>query len=466
MKKAFVLALTLVCFASLAFGSGSGQSGSVPTVVWYSPQPATAAQDLADNIKIMSDYTEQQIGVRFELRDLPTETKNILLNSGEAFDIMFTQGYDEARTGVYADITDKVQTVTPALWNYVPQMLWDGVRLDNRIYFVPTYKDVSATIFLFWDKKYVDKYNLNTGKQPYTLEDFDKDLRTVKAGEGPAFYPYMSAGANDLWPNLWDFEGVGASGIGVRMSDPARRVVSTLEQPDTLAKYKILRSWYKDGIVNPDAPQMTQIPRGRTVSFDIAWPSKAVITALSAGIEAYVPVELNTPYINTGQVRGSLQAFGANSRNLDAALKLIELVNTDHKLRDMLAFGIEGRNFRYVSPNVVERLTDNYTPMEWTQGTFFNLSTTTDQSPTTWDEVRSQNERGVASSLLGFSFDPSSFRNEIANINTVYSRYSIELIYGADEPETLIPRIMRELRTVGFDRVFAEAQRQIDEFFK
>jgi putative aldouronate transport system substrate-binding protein len=161
-----------------------------------------------------------------------------------------------------------------------------------------------------------------------------------------------------------------------------------------------------------------------------------------------------------------MQGFGAHSRNLDAALKLIELVNTDHKLRDMLAFGIEGRNFRYVSPNVVERLTTNYLPMEWTQGTFFNLSTTTAQTPDTYDQVQEQNERGIASVLFGFSFDPTPVRNEIATLNTIWNRYNPELLYGGEDVGVLAERIMRELRGAGFDRVMAEAQRQVDEYFK
>jgi putative aldouronate transport system substrate-binding protein len=380
---------------------------------------------------------------------------------------MFTQAQiaRQVPQGVFADITDLVPSVTPALWNYVPQMLWDGVKVKGRIYAVPSYKDVSATIFLFWDKKYVDKYKLNTSKRPYTLEDFDRDLRTVKAGEGPKFYP---GGFQNQWPNLWEYDGLsaGVTYMGIRMNDPSRKVVSSLEQPEELAKIKIQRAWYKDGIIHPDIAQAASAPRGAPVNFDIAWPSKAQVSALAQGIEAYVPVDLNTPYLTTEQVRGSLQAFGVNSKYKNEALKLIELVNTDHKLRDMLAFGIEGRNFRYLSPNVVERLTDNYFTYEWAQGTFFNLSTTSDQPPTTWDEVRAQNERAVASTAMGFAMDTTSVRNEIANVNAAAARYGAELLYGDIEPEVLIPRIMAELRSLGFDKIAAEAQRQLDEYFK
>ncbi|MDR0668443.1 MAG: ABC transporter substrate-binding protein [Treponema sp.] len=473
MKKTIVLVAVLLYLGSLAFGAGRTQQSTVPTLVWYDLGAVPGPADQAENVRIMSDYAEQKIGVRFEIRNVWWDGWDTLINSAEPFDIAWSESGMYARyvpVGVYADITDLLPSAAPALWNFIPQSLWDGMRMGGRIYAVPAYKDSSGTLFLFWDKKYVDKYNLNTGKRPYTLEDFDKDLRTVKAGEGPAFYPLMRARTSSyLWrDDEWTYDGLsaGVAWMAVRMNDPARRVISTLEQPETLAKYKILRAWYKDGIINPDAPQLTEVPRGRTVADDWAWPSKAETLAVMEGIEAYVPVELGNSFLNTSSIRGSLIAVGANSRYKNEALKFIELINTDHKFRDMLAYGIEGKHFRYVSPNVVERLTDTYMPYEWTQGTFFTLSTTVDQPPTTWDEVRAQNERAVPSVVNGFSMDVSGVRNEIANIKTVSERYSSELVYGDVEPEVLIPRIMAELRAVGFDKVVAEAQRQIDEYYK
>jgi putative aldouronate transport system substrate-binding protein len=299
------------------------------------------------------------------------------------------------------------------------------------------------------------------------MQDLDKALRTIKAGEGPNFYPYMAnkdtgtGWYNNEWDNL---TATNQYLIGVRMNDQTRRVQVPLEQPETLEEYRIARAWYKDGIFNPDAPQLAETPRGAPLLFDIAWPGKAVTHAIAQGIEAYVPIDLCTPFITTGQVRGSLNCIGVNSRYKNEALKLLQLVNTDHKFRDMLAYGIEGKHFQYVSSNVVRRLTDNYLPYEWCQGTFFNLSTTVDQAPDTWEEVKRQNERAVASQLLGFSFDTTSVQNEIANINTVAGRYSP--LYDSEEPETLLPKILAEVRAVGFDKVMAEAQRQIDAYFK
>jgi hypothetical protein len=37
-------------------------------------------------------------------------------------------------------------------------------------------------------------------------------------------------------------------------------------------------------------------------------------------------------------------------------------------------------------------------------------------------------------------------------------------MYGASDPVTTIPLITADLKAAGFDNVFTEAQRQVDEF--
>jgi putative aldouronate transport system substrate-binding protein len=476
MKKFFVLTLTLVCLTSLVFASGSRQSGgSVPTLVWYAMDPYNQ-DDLAENLRIMSDYTQEKIGIRFEMRKWDTiERMRMIINSAEPFDITWIGAlqYEElVSLGALADITDTLPSQVPALWNYVPQLLWNGAKVNGKIYAVPAYKDTSSTLFGFFDERYVRKYNLDTNfKLKDYIGDMDKAFRAMKAGEGPSFYPLLATkGGTEIRYFIgekYDDLGIGLSNfLGVRLDDQNRRVVAILEQPENIEVLRVVHRWYQDGIINPDAPQIEAVPRGAPFVFDQAWPSKAQTLATQHGIERYIPVQLTTPMINTHTIRGSMLAVGANSRYKNETLKLIELINTDHKFRDMLAYGIEGKHFNYVSPNVIHRITDTYFTYEWAQGTFFNMSTTDDQPPTTWDEVRKQNADAFASVLNGFSMDIAPVRNEIANVLAISQRYYPEISIGVTNPDTAIPQLMAALRDAGFDRIIAEAQRQIDAYYK
>lgn len=474
MKKALALILALLCAGSWAFGAARTQQSSVPTLVWYSlGHPDVEG---GEDVRLLSDYMQEKIGARLEIRPYDNDDRmRMIITSGESFDLAWSSEYvyqEFVNIGGYADITDLLPVQSPALWNFIPQMIWDGAKVKGRIYAAPIYKDTSATLFGFLDERYVQKYNIDTTVTLNNyMADLDRILRTIKTGEGSQFYPlYMAKGgimSNYTTANRYDDLSAGLSNfMGVRLNDPNRRVVSILEQPEVLAAYRIVHKWYQDGIINPDAPQAESTPKGRVFLFDQAWPSKAQTQAALEGVERYVPIQLTTPVISTSSIRGSMLNVGANSRYKNEALKFIELINTDHKFRDMLAYGIEGRHFRYVSPNVVERLTDTYMPYEWAQGTFFNLSTTSDQPATTWDEVRAQNEAADVSVLNGFSMDISGFRNELANISAISQRYMGDISNGSSDPDVMIPRLLAELRAAGFDRIIAEAQRQIDDFYK
>jgi putative aldouronate transport system substrate-binding protein len=472
MKKAIALTLALLCLGAWAFGSPRSQRSSVPTLAWYALSPQDP-EDLPENLRIMSDYTQEKIGARFEIRPWTVERMRLVVSSGEALDLMwigainFQEFYSQ---GAFADITDLLPSQAPALYNYIPQFLWNGASENGRIYAVPAYKDTSSTLFGFLDARYARKYNINT---EFTIGDYIKEMdaafRTIKAGEGSQFYPMNFAKGGIelryLTGEKYDDLGAGLNNfMGVRADDPSRRVISLLEQPSSLEALRIVHGWYRDGIANPDAPQIEEVPRGIPFVFDQAWPSKAQTLAVQNGIEEYVPIQLTRPLLTTHSIRGSMLAVGANSRYKNEALKFLELINTDHKFRDMLAYGIEGKHFSYVSPNVIHRLTDTYFTYEWAQGTFFNLSVPDNQPANTWDQVRGQNETALSSVLNGFSMDVSNVRNEIANILAVSQQYYADLSIGVTDPDVVIPQLMAAIRAAGFDRVVAEAQRQIDAF--
>jgi putative aldouronate transport system substrate-binding protein len=335
---------------------------------------------------------------------------------------------------------------------------------------VPAYKDSSGTLFAFIDEKYVRKYDIDPAKN--SLADLERAFYTMKAGEGPDFFPLVIdvSPASPFPLNLVEYDNLGIGVgfgdiIGVRVDDANRRVVSVFEEPEMRKRFRMFRRWYEDGIISPVNPGTAQIMRGMPLVYDLAWPSKAQVLEAQREVERYIAIQLNTPVITTGMIRGSLLCLSANSKRQADALRLIELVNTDHKFRDMLAYGIEGKHFEYVSYNVVRRLTDAYPAYEWAQGTFFNLSTADNQPPDTWDEVRKQNEAAIPSVLLGFAMDISGLRDEFERCLPIYNRYAEEIKIGAVDPDTAIPRFMAELRAAGFDRIIAEAQRQIDEAY-
>jgi len=448
-------------------------SGEVPTLIWWTVG-GTPADDFDEEVAQISDYCEEKIGVRLDVKiagwgDYDTKM-NTIVNAGEYFDIMFTNNTNYSKfvnLGAFENISDMVQTVAPELYSFIPEKLWSGVQIHGNVYAVPTYKDSSLTQFYYLDDQYVQKYNLDLSSLK-DLQTLDPIVRTIKEGEGKSLYPLM-LNQGTLWNGFFnDYDGLasGIQAIGVRIDDPERKVVCTLEQEDIIEDLELLHSWYVDGIINPDANVVTEDSKGNVFGNAQGWPSAVVQWETLQGVEKYDAVKVFGPLYTTETIQGSMNAISVNSNYKEEALKVLQLINTDQKFRDLCAYGVEGNHFEYLEDGSVKRLRDDWTWPAYTQGTFFIMSNQEGSDPNQWDEVKQQNEEAAASTCLGFALDVTNIQNEVSNVNTTWDKYKYDMLTGASDPATAVPKCIEDLKAAGLDTIIAEAQKQIDEFYK
>ncbi|WP_152392778.1 ABC transporter substrate-binding protein [Paenibacillus guangzhouensis] len=446
----------------------------VPTLVWWTIG-GQVPNNFSKAIDAMNAYTAEKIGVKIDIKVASWgewDTKiNTIVNTGEPFDIMFTNSgkySKQVAMGAFADLTDIVQSETPELYKFIPQKVWEGTKIGGKYYSVPTYKDSSLTQYWVYDDKYVQKYNIDINSIK-TLQDLDKPLHAIKAGEGKSFYPLpmtQSEGLNGFF-NDYDDLTLGFAPIGVKADDASRTVVSVLEQPDVMANLKLLHQWYQDGIINPDAPTKTENQKGRPFFAAQAFPGAEVSWQINDAVQKYDMVQHYGPIYTTSTIQGSLNAISANSKYKKEALKYLELVNTDPKLRNMLAFGELGVDYSNVDgEKVIERTSDTWPLAAYTQGTFFNMAVTKGAPVDQWDQVKKLNDAATSSTILGFALDIGNLQTEVANCQAVWDKYKYELITGASDPEKMIPKITAELKSAGMDTIMKTAQEQINNYFK
>ena len=152
----------------------------------------------------INPYLEEKIGVNVEMEIVPwgdwDNRRNVITNSGEYFDILFTDQNrygSEVSTGVLLDITDMLEENAPELYKMIPEDYWNAVEIDGKVYGVPTYKDSSLSEFFVWDQDIADKYEIDVEK----VTDFESlytALKTIKEGEGGSPYFMSKNGANFL----------------------------------------------------------------------------------------------------------------------------------------------------------------------------------------------------------------------------------------------------------------------------
>ena len=171
MKRRNIVSLAIACVlgASLLVSCGGKdkEADGVVTLKWIQ-----VGNGMPKNYKSwleqINPYLEEKIGVNVDMEIVPwgdwDNRKGVITNSGEYFDILFTNGNTyatEATTGVFLDITDMVKEVSPELYSFIPQDYWKAVQVQGRCYGVPTYKDSSITHYFVWDVDMANKYGID-----------------------------------------------------------------------------------------------------------------------------------------------------------------------------------------------------------------------------------------------------------------------------------------------------------------
>lgn len=443
----------------------SGNSGEVVDLKWI--MVGNGMPSNYDAWKTNLDaYLEEKIGVHLDVEvvkwDDWNNRRNVIVNTNEPFDILFTDAgsyANDVKIGAFADITTLLDS-TPQLKSFIPEDYWDAVSVKGGIYAVPTYKDSSATQYFIWDKELIDKYKIDY-ENMHDLQSLTEALTKIKEGEGSEPFILTSDGLGAVL-GVYDDLGAGLPGIGVSYKDSSKKAVSIYEQADIMADLKTLHEWYLAGIINADANTLGEAPKYRMCYVAQGWPLAAKTTwGPNMGKEVVVS-QWGDTHLSFGTVGGSLNCISSSSKNPEKALQLLELVNTDSVVRDALYFGLEGDNFEYTSDGRVHKINTDWSMAGYTQGTFFNVSLTDDVEENQWDEVKALNEAAVPSPVLGISIDTSEFEDELANCTEICNRYKKDLLTGVADPEVEVPKMMKEMRDAGFDTILEKVQAQID----
>ena len=464
--------------------SSTSSTDEVTTISWYGIG-GTVSGNFDQAVEKINEYTREKIGVEVDWVisgwDTYQETFQRMVNGGDNFDIMFANGGYYSRfvqQGAFMDITDKVQSVTPDLYKFVPEALWDGVTVNDKIYAVPTYKDSSVTEFWFFDHELVEKYDIDV-KSVHTMDDLDPIFREVKEGEGEDFYPLMLTSGNP-WLSLFnDYDSLnsGLEAIGVKLDDESRTVVNVLEQEDIRHKLDLLRSWFQDGIINQDANVSQETYKGQFFGMGQGWPAAASTWAAGNGVEQYDLTDpITGPYYTSATVQGSLNCISANSSHPDEALKFLELANTDTTLRDMLGYGEEGVDWEYVdveneetgeTEQRVHQLTTTWGtgPADYAIASTFTKTLLDTEPATKNQEILDQNESAAVGTCMGFTLDIEPIETQLAACVAAWSNYRVDALTGARDPEELLAEAQKALDEAGLQEVIDEAQRQLDAYF-
>lgn len=481
LRKITALGLAAVMTAGMLTGCGGGDSkkstatnengDEIVTLKWV-----LIGNGMPDNydswVSKVNEYAGEKIGVNVEMEVIPwgdwDKRRNIIISTNEPYDMIFGNGNNylpDIKLGAYVDITDMIDEKMPEFKELMPEDYWEAVKVDGRIYGIPSYKDSSISNYAIWDKELVDEFKIDY-QNLTKLEDLTPVFEELKAAKNDYPVYIKNDGVYSIF-DVYDQIGGGTQIMGVRYDDNEGKVCFTLEEPEIMSALETFHDWYEKGIINPDAPTLTE---GRVYNmWRIAqgWESAGKTSWGPQMGKEVVVQKIGDTILSNETVRGGMNMISANSKYPEKCLEFLNLVNTDTTLRDMFYYGEEGVNFEYVDVDgkqMVHKINEDWPMAGYTNGTFFTVTPVETDTEGQWDEIKALNEAAVPSVMLGFNFDTTEVESQLANCREIWLRYRSEVMAGVNDPKEVVPKIKEELDKAGFQDVMAAAQAQVDEF--
>ena len=296
--------------------------------------------------------------VKFNMQswaDYPNKVAT-LLGSGEKVDLAFTAAWENYQTwvrqGYFMDVTDLMHQLAPETVKLLGEDVFvKGSAIDGHNYAAPTLKETCVPGGLVFNNAYLTEYgwDKNSIKSTADLEPWLAQIHKDK----PDVIPYLTDGG---WLDT-PFTSLSITDdIMVWTDGRDHKVVNVWDTPEMRAHVDLIYKWAKAGYLHPDSANNNfsvndilatgkflvnpQPVKGENVKAD-------ELEAYNPDANAdYVDMEfIETRYVNTTHMSGSMQAIPVTSQDPERAMMFWDLMHTDADLINLYCFGVEGVNY-------------------------------------------------------------------------------------------------------------------------
>ena len=472
MKRRIVILLNLILAGILLSGCADGgraDSDDCIRLRWVTYDNGSVPLDAKQVIEAANRVSSEKIGVTVDLEFQSKEKINLMMASGEYYDMVFTSSwlnmYDKnASAGLYYDITDLAKKETPGLYSSVGKY-WDCARVDGRIYGVPILKDMGAEDMYRLNSDYYEGEKGMEIPERMSFADIEPYLAAYKE-DHPDRYP-LAMDKGGLAGYLHFLECIVTPIIVIPYDQEGEpRAIPFWECDELMERYRLLHKWYQAGYIHPDAATMESAATDRSypVRGGVAWRGyMGYSNPADWGFNVKTSI-YDGPYISRTSEQGAMVGIcaGCDEERAVACLRYLELLSTDRRFRDILGYGIEGIHFEYLDNGTVLRLpagTDRYYTRLYQTGSVVNasvesVSPTFLSDPDQWKAVyEGYDEYGIYSRTGDFSYDQSRKEDIITALTAIYSDYDAELCTGTSDPDRVVPEIRSRMEKAGINEV-------------
>lgn len=411
---------------------------------------------------------------------------SLLLTSGQPIDLIFTAewtGYnDYAKRGAFLDIGPLLPKAAPDLYKFVPQDMWNAVKVGGKIYTVPaTWKEYVNNGILYREDLR-KKYNL---PKPDSLANLERYLEGIKKNV-PDMQPTFQSKANPYMESLmeikypWIESPIGtfpSYGLRYHYKKPGE-IFNYWTSKDFIEDAKLFKRFADKGFWSKSALSVDS-PNDALETGAIALRldgQNAVKYATLVGRTAQTHPDWEWgyyPYVNSNFLVHPVHpihngfAVPRSSKNPERALAFYAKLVLDKRYNWLTEYGIQGKNFNVSEDGHYVAIGDSTTngfPREAMQGWAwrnpeFQIFDASFDIPFAlfkeWDKIATPNIRD------GFAEDKKAYQAELASFNQVWVQYGLPIYWGlAGDPEAAVKKFLEKAKAAGYDKIVTEVSKQ------
>ncbi|MDB5077183.1 MAG: hypothetical protein JWO42_3362 [Chloroflexi bacterium] len=489
--------ITVTAIAATAIGiapqSVHGARAASPDQITYTytyfnpsaPRDQAAVQDAINAITIKA------INTRVTLNPIPfssfDQKMKLTFAAGQPCDIVFTAPwsnnfYNLVTNGDLLPLGTLLQKYAPKTYASMPAAAWNAAKVAGQIYGVINQQLFPKTWGILVRQDLATKYHINLSSV-HKLDDITPilaKLKSVSPGIIPLSTDDAAAGVvyqpetYGLDPLVGGSQNVYVAAVGA--SDKTLKVVDPSETPAFQHAIQVAWHWHQAGYTTKDlTPNQQALANFRAGKFaaalDQARPSAAEAAKNTAQYGYVMAAQSFTKaLLTTAAVNATMSGICRTSAHPAAAMKFLELLNTNPQVYGLMTHGIQGKDYVYTDkandviapPSGQTTTTDGYWPnTDWMFGNQFLAPYTDKNQIGSWAIQKKANLSAIPSIALGFSVDTSKVKTQLAQVTAAIQQYGEPLVKGLVDPATGYPKLVHALKAAGEDQILANVQAQI-----
>lgn len=504
-KKAVILFVLASCIALVSACSTGGNTGKQTAspgpsgktldpvtlkIVIPGDRPADMDKVLAEAEKRMKDTINVKLDVTFvPWSDYDAKTQ-LMLSTGEANDLMFDAPWSHMdqmiAAGYYEPLDNLLQQYGQNILATNSKNTWDANKRNGKIMAIP----LGVSNFLGFSFAVREDILEKLGNPPINnYDDLIKVAYMVKEKfpnmvpysphtELPATFRAFGDSTLDSWTNAQRLvlnEVLYRTGNDGKLHNLFEEMVPSFW--DGVLKTNKL---YQDKIIYQDVlsdKDKLNFPNSGKV-FMMDYNDFAVKAADQAALAANAPgakwksitfFDLTPKKYTSTFAQANFIAVPKSSTHKERAIQFLNWVQESQANYDLLAYGIEGVNWKPVGNHQYTPLTpDKYPwfPYGWIWNPKYDrMNGDLDEKQLKYYAFTNNADSFTKDVLTGFFFDTKPVQNEITQFSTLKAKYYFPILYGVLDPDKYWAQFKQEAYPLS-KKVQNEMQKQIDAFLQ